>query len=68
MGSVVFTWGPFEIELAARLITILSPCFALDKVKRNSREIFGYFLGGFSGGPPGQSDLPSPWGAGGDGS
>ena len=33
MGSVVFTWEPFEVELAARPITILSPCFALDKVK-----------------------------------
>ena len=33
MGSVVFTWGLFEVELAARPITILSPCFALDKVK-----------------------------------
>ena len=33
MGSVVFIWGPFEVELAARPITILSSCFALDKVK-----------------------------------
>ena len=33
MGSVVFTWGPIEVELAARPITILSPCFDLDKVK-----------------------------------
>ena len=33
MGSVVFTRGPFEVEHAARPITILSPCFALDKVK-----------------------------------
>ena len=33
MGSVVITWGPFEVELAARPITILSPCFAMDKVK-----------------------------------
>ena len=34
MGSVVFTRGPFEIELAAIPIPILSPCFALDKVKK----------------------------------
>ena len=33
MGSVVFIWGLFEVELAARPITILSPCFPLDKVK-----------------------------------
>ena len=33
MDSVVFAWGPFEFELAARPIPILSPCFALDKVK-----------------------------------
>ena len=33
MGSVVFARGPFEVELAAGPITILSPCFALDKVK-----------------------------------
>ena len=33
MGSVVFTWGPFEVELVARPITILSPCFALDKAE-----------------------------------
>ena len=31
-GSVVFTRGPFEVELAMRPITILSPSFALDKV------------------------------------
>ena len=35
MGSVVFTWGPFEVELVARPITISSPCFALDNVKIN---------------------------------
>ena len=33
MGSVVFTWGLFEAELAARLITLLSACYAMDKVK-----------------------------------
>ena len=33
MGSVVFTRGPFEVELSARPIKLLSPCFALDKVK-----------------------------------
>ena len=34
MGSVVFTLGPFEVALAAIPITILYPCFALDKVKK----------------------------------
>ena len=33
MGSVVFTRGPFEVDLPARPITILSPCLALDEVK-----------------------------------
>ena len=36
MGSVVLTWGPFEVELPTRPITILSPCFALDKVRNEN--------------------------------
>ena len=37
MGSVVFTWGPFEVALASRPITILFPCFELDWVKKNMK-------------------------------
>ena len=34
MGSVVFTWGLFEVILGARsIIPIFYPCFALDKVE-----------------------------------
>ena len=40
MGSIVFTGGPFEVELDARPITILSPCFALDKVKIESKLVY----------------------------
>ena len=38
MGSVVFTCGSYEVELAARPIPILSPCFALDKKKKKNLD------------------------------
>ena len=38
LGSVVFTGGPFEVELAARPITILSPCY--NWIKYNKKRIF----------------------------
>ena len=32
MGSVVFTWGPFEVELAAWPIPILSPMLRIGQI------------------------------------
>ena len=32
-GSVAFTGEPLEVPLDVRPITILSPCYAMDKIK-----------------------------------
>ena len=40
MGSVVFTWGPFEVELGARPITIVYPhALLLDEVKIINQKV-----------------------------
>ena len=44
VGSVVFAWGPFEVELAARPIPILSPCFALDKEKKKMKNDISNYI------------------------
>ena len=38
-GSIVFTWGPFEVALGARPITILYPGFAMGKVKKSFKWV-----------------------------
>ena len=43
MGSVVFAWGPFEVEFASRPIPTLSPMDKvkkLDKVKKKKKKCF----------------------------
>ena len=42
IGSVVFAWGPFKVELAARPIPILSPMLRIGYSKK--KENLAYFF------------------------